>query len=208
MTSTKDRLIDGALRTIREQGITGVSARSVAAAAQSNQALVFYHFGTVEELIAQACLTATAERVDTYRERFMAVTTVGELLDLGRQIQDEEQAEGNLVVLAQAVAGAQSGGRLAEATRQALDLWIAEVEPALSRALDGSPLAGLVDPAGLARAVSAGFLGLTLFGSVDPSGAAQALAALEHVAALIEMVDELGPVATRAVRTRLRKFRH
>jgi AcrR family transcriptional regulator len=202
---TKQRLVDGVLEVIRHQGITAVSARSVATAAGANQALVFYHFGSVEELIAQTCVTATEARVAAYRGRFAAVTTLEELLALGREIHAGERAEGNMTVLAQTLAAAQGGGRLAEATREALDKWISEVRTTLERVLAGSPLAEFADPAGLARAVSAGFLGLTLFEPVDPGGAEQALAALDRLAALLDVVDGLGPVATRAVRAKLRK---
>ena len=37
--------------------------------------------------------------------------------------------------------------------------------------LAGSPLAEVADPAGLARAISAGFIGLELYEGVDPAGA-------------------------------------
>ena len=204
MTGTKQRLIEGALEVIRSQGITAVSARSVASAAEANQALIFYHFGNVEELIAQTCVTATESRVDEYRERFAAVSTLTELLALGQTVLVEERAEGNLVVLAQTLAGAQRGGRLAEATHEALGKWTAEVESALVRVLAGSPLMEFTDPRGLARAVSAGFLGITLFESVDPAGGEQALAALTQLATLADVIDDLGPVATRAVRAKLR----
>ncbi|UMO99546.1 TetR/AcrR family transcriptional regulator [Amycolatopsis sp. EV170708-02-1] len=203
--STKQRLIDGALETIRTSGITAVSARTVAAAAGTNQALIFYHFGSVEELIAQACVTATEGRVAHFRARFAEVTTLSELLDLGRVIHAEERAEGNMTVLAQALAGAQGGGRLAEATRQALDNWVREVQVALDRVLAGSPVLEFTETEGLAHAVSAGFLGLTLFESVNPEGSEQALAALEQLAVLVDVFEGLGPVATRAVRAKLRK---
>jgi len=204
-TGTKQRLIDGALETIRAGGITAVSARTVATAAGTNQALIFYHFGSVEELIAQACVTATESRVAHFRDRFAAVTTLGELLDLGRIIHAEERAEGNMTVLAQALAGAQGGGRLAEATRQALDNWVREVQVTLDRVLAGSPVLEFAETEGLAHAVSAGFLGLTLFESVNPEGSEQALAALEQLAVLVDVFEGLGPVATRAVRAKLRK---
>ncbi len=55
---TRTKLLEGALRTLAEQGIAKTSARSVAAAAGVNQALVFYHFGSVDELLAAACGTA------------------------------------------------------------------------------------------------------------------------------------------------------
>ncbi|MET8850592.1 hypothetical protein [Amycolatopsis sp. NPDC004625] len=71
--------------------------------------------------------------------------------------------------------------------------------------LEGSPPAELADPDGLAHAVSTGFLGLTLFDTVDPDGAEQAVAALEQLAVLVDVLDGLGPVATRAVRAKLRK---
>jgi AcrR family transcriptional regulator len=204
-SETKQRLVDGVLETIRRQGITAVSARTVAAAAGTNQALIFYHFGSVEELVAQACISATEERVAAYRKRFATVGTVGELLELGREVHVGERAEGNLAVLAQTLAGSQGGGRLAEATREALDKWVTEVRTALERVLAGSPIVELVDPDGLAHAVSAGFLGLTLFESVDPEGGQRALDALGRLATLVDVVEGLGPVATRAVRARLRK---
>ncbi len=202
---TKQKLVDGVLEIIRHQGITAVSARSVATAAGANQALIFYHFGSVEELIAQACVLATETRVSLYRERFATVNSVGELLELGREIRVAERAEGNLAVLAQTLAGAQGSERLSQATREGLEKWITEVRTALERVLDGSPLADLADPAGLAHAVSSGFLGLSLFETVDPDGAEQAITALEQLAVLVDVLDGLGPVATRAVRAKLRR---
>jgi hypothetical protein len=53
--------------------------------------------------------------------------------------------------------------------------------------------------------VSAGFIGLELFEGVDPAGARQALGALEQLAVLVEVVDDLGPVARRALRVKVRK---
>lgn len=201
------RLIEGALQAIRTHGITGVSARTVAACAGVNQALVFYHFGTVDDLLAAACHAATADRVKVYRERFAAVGSVRELLDLGRDPHAEEREQGNVAVLAQLLAGAQSDERLAPPVQAALQLWTAEIESVLRRLLDKSPLADLVEPAGLARAISAAFIGLELYEGVDPSGATSALDALERLAVLADVVEDLGPVARRALRSRTRKGR-
>ena len=60
---------------------------------------------------------------------------------------------------------------------------------------------------GIARAVAAAFIGLELFEGVDPEGGRAALDALERLAVLAEVVDELGPVARRALRARLRRSR-
>lgn len=52
---TREKLLEGALRTLVEQGIAKASARAIATTAGVNQALVFYHFGSVDELLAAAC---------------------------------------------------------------------------------------------------------------------------------------------------------
>lgn len=205
--NTKQRLIDGALQAIRTHGIAGVSARTVAACAGVNQALVFYHFGTVDDLLASACHTATAQRVKVYRDRFAAVGSLRELLDLGRDLHAEERKQGNVAVLAQLLTGAQTDARLAPPVQEALHLWTAEIESVLHRLLDGSPLADLTDPAGLARAVAAAFIGLELYEGVDPAGATAALDALERLAVLVDVVEDLGPLARRALRSRSRKGR-
>jgi AcrR family transcriptional regulator len=202
---TRRKLIDGALETIRVHGIAGASARTVAAAAGVNQALVFYHFGSVDDLLAQACREATAERVAHYRDRLAAVGSLRELLDLGRVLHAEERAQGNVAVLAQLLAGAQTDDRLAGPTAEALGLWVAEIETVLVRLLASSPLGEVAEPAGLARAISAAFVGMELFEGVDPDGAERALDAVEQLAVLVEVVEGLGPVARRALRATLRR---
>ncbi|RZQ64410.1 TetR/AcrR family transcriptional regulator [Amycolatopsis suaedae] len=205
MADTRRKLVDGAIETIRTHGITGTSARTIAAAAGVNQALVFYHFGSVHELLEAACLEATRERVAAFTEKLDEVTSLRELLALGRRVHVEEQQRGNVAVLAQLLAGAQADPKLAGATSAALRLWIDPVEQALDRLLTGSPVADLVDVPGLARVVSAGFIGLELFEGVDAEGAGAALDSLDRLAVLSEVLDELGPVARRALRAKLRR---
>jgi AcrR family transcriptional regulator len=202
---TRQRLIDGTIETIRTPGLTGASARTIAAAAGVNQALVFYHFGSVHDLLKVACLAATEARVAPFVERLDGVADLRELLALGRRPHAEERAEGNVMVLAQMLAGAQSEPALAEATRDALQLWITPVEQALARLLTDSPIAEVIDTAGLARAVCAGFVGLELYEGVSPDGARAALDTLDQLGVLLEVVDDLGPVARRALRAKLRR---
>ena len=190
---------------IREHGVAGVSARVIANAAGVNQALIFYHFGSMDELLKAACLTAAQVRVAAYRERFAQVGSLAGLLNLGRELYEGERRLGNVTVLTQMLAGAQADPRLVPATAAALQLWIDEIERTLRRLLAGSPLGPVVDAAGLARAISAGFVGVQLYGAVDESGGEDALAALEQLAVLIEVVEDLGPTARRLLRSRLAK---
>src|SRR5262245_37410043 len=124
---TRQRLLDGAFAALRQHGVAGVSARTIAAAAGVNQALVFYHFGSVDELLAAACDAATRARVAVYAKELERVRSLRDLLDVGRRLHEEERRLGNVTVLAQLLAGAQSDARLVEPTAQALRQWTDQI---------------------------------------------------------------------------------
>lgn len=170
-----------------------------------NQALVFYHFGTLDELLAAACRAGTAERVAHWSARLRQVKSLRELLDVGRVLHEEERELGNVSVLAQMLAGAQADERLAAPTAESLQLWVDEIELVLRRLLTGSPFAEIADVPGLARAVSAAFIGLELYDGVDRPSAERAIEALDQLAVLIEIVDDLGPIARRALHNKISK---
>lgn len=170
-----------------------------------NQALVFYHFGTVDDLLAAACQASTAERVAHWSARLREAGSLRELLSVGRALHEQERELGNVSILAQLLAGAQGDERLAPPTAAALQLWANEIESVLNRLLAGSPVAEVTDVPGLARAVSAAFIGLELYDGVDRAGTEQALSALDQLAVLIEVVDDLGPIARRALQSRITK---
>ncbi|MGW3019867.1 TetR/AcrR family transcriptional regulator [Streptomyces longwoodensis] len=202
---TKAKLLQGALRTLTEQGIAKTSARTIAATAGVNQALVFYHFGSVDELLAAACHYGAEQSVSRYRDRLAAVSSLTELLAVGRRIHEEERADGHVALLGQLLAGAQTHAVLGPATAAGLELWIAEIEGVLTRVLAGTPLGEYADPPGLARAVAASFVGIELYEGADAASATAALDALEQLGFLLGALEELGPVAQRAVRQYLRR---
>ncbi|GAA2071803.1 TetR family transcriptional regulator [Streptomyces albiaxialis] len=202
---TRTKLLEGALRTLTEQGIAKTSARAVATTAGVNQALVFYHFGTVDELLAAACRHGAEQRLARYRERLAEVRSLDGLLALARELHAAEREEGSVAMLGQLMAGAQTHPRLASATAAGLALWTEEIEAVLRRLLGGTPLAEFVDPRGLAHAVSSAFIGLELYEGVDAEGAERAFAALEQLVGTAAALESLGPVAQRAVRRKLRR---
>jgi len=205
VNQTKRKLVDATIETLRDQGIAGVSARTIATTAGVNQALVFYHFGSVGGLLAAASTAAAGQRADLYRERFAQVTSLRELLAVGRDLHEAERHAGNVTVLAQTLAGSQNDPELAAATAAALNIWVAELELVLDRILGDSPLAELADVPGLARAIAAAFIGLELYGGADPQGAEQALRTLDSLGSILEFIDDLGPVTSRVLRTKIRR---
>lgn len=202
---TRRKLVDGTVETLQARGIAGTSARAIATASGVNQALIFYHFGSVEQLVDVACREVTAERVALYRHRFAAVGSLRELLLLGREIHESERQAGNVIALAQVLAGAQQDDALAATARHTLGMWIAEIQSALARLTADTPIADVADPVGLAQGVTAAFIGVVLYEGVNPDGAAAAFDTLEQLALLAEVIEDLGPVARRALRARIRR---
>jgi AcrR family transcriptional regulator len=204
LSDTRARLLRAAADVVRQQGAAAASARTIAAQAQVNQALIFYHFGTVSGLLEAACRQAADEAADFYRDRLARVTTFPELLELGRELHERERAAGNVAMMAQLMSGAMRDPLLARAASYAMSRWAAEIEAVVARVLSASPLGELADAAGLARAISASFIGLELYEGVDPDGAAQALDSLERLGVLAEVVNNLGPAARRTLRSKLK----
>jgi AcrR family transcriptional regulator len=55
---TRERLIDGALRSLKANGLAGTTSRTIAAMSGVNLGGITYHFGSKDELVAQALLEA------------------------------------------------------------------------------------------------------------------------------------------------------
>lgn len=207
MTDTRTKLLDAAADALREHEAAQASARTIAGRAGVNQALIFYHFGTVGELIEAACHRAVDEAADHYREQFDRVRSLQGLLDVDRELRQRERAAGNVAMMAHLMSGAGHDPILVRAARYAMSRWNAEIEPVVARVLRGSPLAEITDRAGLACAVSASFIGLELYEGVDPEGAASALDSLERLGVLVDVFNDIGPIARRALRSKLKAVR-
>ena len=104
--TTRDKLLDAAATALAQDGVAGVSARTVAARADVNQALVFYHFGSVSGLLDAAVRRSVDLAVASYHARFSEVSSLAELLSVGRDLHEAEKRAGNVQQMAQVMAGA------------------------------------------------------------------------------------------------------
>lgn len=122
---TRSAILEAVLRTLRDEGIADTSARAIARAGDFNQALIFYHFGSVDD----ALVAAFELLLDQQRVRYAAsLAETGSLDDIcGRltQMFQEDRAAGTTTTIAQGFAGAahrpHMGPRLRAATRAWLD---------------------------------------------------------------------------------------
>lgn len=164
---TRERLVAAARSCLREEGVAGVSARAIARHGDLNQALVFYHYGSVDGLLQEVARTDAARRARLYETELQAVATLKDLVGVGRRIHDVEFAEGSGVVLTQLLAGSASSAELGAAVQDGMVAWTSMIEDALGRVLAGTPLAQAVPLADVAYAIASLFLGLELVGGVD-----------------------------------------
>lgn len=166
-SETRDRIIAAAQACLRTEGIAGASARAIARHGEFNQALVFYHFGSVDGLLQAAAREDADRRAALYADRLGEVATLAELVAVGRQIHDVEKEQGSTVVLTQLLAGSVSSPTLATAILDGMRPWTSLVEDALRRVVADTPLASVVPLEDLAFAISSLFLGMELMAGLD-----------------------------------------
>lgn len=160
--TTKARIVEAAIQTLRTEGITGTSARAIAATGGFAPALVFYHYGTVDDLLVAAARAQADARVARYAERLADVERLPELVAVARELHREDVAEGHVTVLVQLLAGTASDPEMGERLRGAFDPWIEVVRQTFERVAGTTPLGALVPQGDAAFAVTALFLGIEL----------------------------------------------
>lgn len=77
--STREKLLSAAAHARAQDGVASVSARSIAAPANVDQALTFYHFGSVADLLDAAVRWSVDEAVAGYRHRLREITSLSDL---------------------------------------------------------------------------------------------------------------------------------
>jgi AcrR family transcriptional regulator len=172
---TRARIVEAALHTIREQGVVGTSARAIARAGGFNQALIFYHFGSVQQVLLAAVERISDQRMSRYQERLSGVRTLGELITVGAECHREDIDDGNIRVLSQMLAAASSSPELATQLRGFFDPWVELVEAAVTRVVAGTAYDGAVPVHDVAMGVVALFMGIELLSQLydtQPSAAA------------------------------------
>jgi AcrR family transcriptional regulator len=190
---TRATLIAGAIEALREDGFAGASARVIARRAGCNQALIFYHFGSVSDLLVAALEEVSARRLDAYRGLLAHTATIGGLVDAARTIFAEDLAAGHVTVLVEMISGAQSVPGLGERVRACLEPWREFAQTAMRDVLADAPVE--VPAAQAAYAVVAGILGLELLAQLDGDQTA-ALAVFDQARGIGAVLDRLRPLAS------------
>jgi AcrR family transcriptional regulator len=189
---TRQRLMSAAVEVLREEGITGATARRIAARAGVNQALVFYHFGSVANLLLQSFLRTSDGQIARYRAAAEGVDSLHDLVGIARRLHDEDLESGAVTAVTQVMAAAHEP-ELNEQLLERFDGWIGVVEEALRRATAGSPLGGALPVRQAAYAIASMFLGIEIITRLDPERS-EAPQLFDMMANLATLAEQLAPV--------------
>ncbi len=105
---TRRVLVQAAIETLKKEGFVGASARAIAAEAGSNAGLIFYHFGSVSNLLLAALDAVSAERFRQYRAMVAAAGSLPELVEAAAEVFRTDLDAGYITVLVELIAGASS----------------------------------------------------------------------------------------------------
>lgn len=190
---TRGALIRGAIEALKEEGFAGTSAREIARRAGCNQGLVFYHFGSVTNLLLAALDEVSATRHTQYQAAVDRANGLGELVDAAEAVFEEDLDAGHIAVLAEMIAGASATPGLAPEVAARIAPWRQFASDALGGVLSDTPLSAVIEPDVAAHAVVALYLGLEMLAHLDGDRTA-ALALFARARQLAVLVQALsGP---------------
>lgn len=157
--ATRQRIIDAALETLRVEGYGGTTARAIAGRGGFNPALIFYHFGGVDELLLAALDRSSEQRMARYREALAGVGTLTELLEVMRQLYSEDTESAHITVVQELIASSAFSGDMGPELIRRMQPWVDFAHEVIDRILGASPLRRAVDTRDLAFALIAMYLG-------------------------------------------------
>lgn len=171
---TRSKLLTATLEVVRERGVAAATSREIAAAAGTNLQAITYHFGSKDELIAQALVDAVRRWVQPARDALVGVTDdpVGHLLRAVLTLQTTLTAALPLVpAYAEALA---SAGRSEALRAQIVDLLRdlrAQLAERIRQLKEAGLIADWVEPEAMAGLIVAAGDGLALHAMLDAEGA-------------------------------------
>src|SRR6266508_500568 len=121
---TRARMVDAALQTLIEEGYAGTSARAIAARGQVNPALVFYHYGGVDELLLAALDKSNAKRLERYREAISKPGTPDGVVRRAAELFREDIEGGHVTAVTEMIGASLSKPQLRTALVERMQPWL------------------------------------------------------------------------------------
>ncbi len=158
--TTKERIVGAALETLKRAGFAGTSARSIAAAGGFNQALIFYHFGSLHGLLLVALQESSERRLAAYSAAVADCEGIEDLARVARETYREDLESGHVSVVSEMIAGSLTHPELRSPIAELMQPWLDFSEGVVHRFLGDSPFGQLLPARAVAHAIVAFYLGL------------------------------------------------
>jgi AcrR family transcriptional regulator len=156
---TRTRIVAAALETLKAEGYADTSARTIARRGGFNQALIFYHFGSINDVLLAALAESSRQRMVTYEAAIQGVRTLPAAITVARELFAEDLRAGHIKVLVEVIAAANSNPELGPRVMELIRPWIDFTEAQMVRILGRSPLARAFPPDNIAFGLCALYLG-------------------------------------------------
>ena len=188
---TRQALVEAAIETLKTDGFSGASARAIAKRAKCNQALVFYHFNSVVDLLLAALDSVSNSSLKHYSAAVEGVGSLKALVEVAATIFREDLENGYITVLAEMIAGASSTPGLGVEVAARISPWKQFAEQIINSTLSGTALGELIPSGDLAHGAVALYLGLELLSHLEKNrDASQSL--FDHAKRLTVIAEAFG----------------
>jgi AcrR family transcriptional regulator len=188
LSGTKLQIAEAALETLKTVGFAGASARVIAHQGGFNQALIFYHFGSVQSLLLAAFDLISERRRQEYGPQIEAAVSATELARLARQIYDDDLRRGYVTALGEMVAGGVSDPALGTAVAARIEPWIEMIAGKIEQLLSDSALRSLLPTQEVAFGIVAAYFGVDMLSHLKQDRS-RAEALLNLVTQLADITD-------------------
>jgi AcrR family transcriptional regulator len=171
-STTRRQLVEAARRCVREKGLAGATSREITAAAGVNLAAITYHFGSKDDLLAEALFAEIDRRVKPALELLDpdGDPTTGMIQAVQELMAEFERSRRDTVVYLEALLLATRDARY---RRRALKLYRSigrRLEELITGLRDSGVVPAWVEPAAMASLVLAVANGIALQTRLDPGG--------------------------------------
>jgi AcrR family transcriptional regulator len=183
--ATRRQIVDAALATLKKEGFAGATSRAIARAGGFNQALIFYHYGSLDGLLLAALDRTSEERLERYRRAVHEAASVDELLAALARLYADDREQGHMTVVAQMVAGSAARPELKRALVDRMEPWLALCEEAVEKGFRWLNLPELMPRREAAYAFVTFYLGVNLMTYLDEDRA--------RTDAVFARLEALGP---------------
>ncbi len=173
--------------TLRTRGFPGTTARAISRAGKLNQALIFYHFGSLDRLLLAALDLTSARRLARYQAALKEVTSLTDLIDVMARLYAEDVAVGHVAAVQELVAGGSSVPGLRPEVVARMEPWVRFADGVITRLLKGTLLDSVLPTRDFAYAAVALYFGIETLTHLDGDRS--------RAEALFETAKQLAPIA-------------